>query len=454
MVTNTTAALGGQFTVNPVSGTHKYVIMDPKPFGTESTNKVPNQFAWGTATGGASTYLEDLNKNWIVNQWAGKKVKILAGSGVGNYPNEIPIASNTATRLTFGITGTTGTVTAYTLRSVETNPDATTVYAIMDNWGQSTGGGQFATAIGTGSGGSNYVAGDIVAVTGGSGFNNIYKVAGTGAVTNVMLLSVGTGYTAGTNLTTTPLTGCGSGLTLNTTAQTASLATTTITADFIQPVMGAIGTLIPVQNWGVATITSKRARLLSGLLANVCYESTVATGTANTLTITANGSNNIDGCSQYAILGISPRGVSNTTIGSGINLIRLFGTTYINKAQYMISWRGGGTSEVDRYDMVNDYWDYLTIFPVTETYTGGSMYEYNGKDRIYVTKDATGRVMYYDLVKNIIVPCSTIPYGHGTVLQGNRMFSMSTTDLFGSNLEYLYMMRHNASEMWRVLVYW
>ena len=55
---------------------------------------------------------------------------------------------------------------------------------------------------------------------------------------------------------------------------------------------------------------------------------------------------------------------------------------------------------------------------------------------------------------NIIVPCSTIPYAHGTGVQGNRIFTMGNIDLYGANLEYLYVMRHTGTEMWRTLIYW
>jgi hypothetical protein len=82
------------------------------------------------------------------------------------------------------------------------------------------------------------------------------------------------------------------------------------------------------------------------------------------------------------------------------------------------------------------------------------MFTYNGKDRIYFTTSVTGRVQYYDLVKNIIVPCSTVPYGMGTGIAGNRIFTMSTADLTAAGMEYLYLMRHSGQEMWRTLIYW
>src|SRR5262249_27617937 len=37
----------------------------------------------GTATGGASTQLNDSNKAWLVNQWTGYQVQITGGPGVG-----------------------------------------------------------------------------------------------------------------------------------------------------------------------------------------------------------------------------------------------------------------------------------------------------------------------------------------------------------------------------------
>jgi hypothetical protein len=68
----------------------------------------------GVASAGATTSLTDATKNWKVNQWAGKRVRILGGTGLGN---EVSITSNTATVLTYA----TQTFT----------PDTTTVYTIL-----------------------------------------------------------------------------------------------------------------------------------------------------------------------------------------------------------------------------------------------------------------------------------------------------------------------------------
>ena len=77
------------------------------------------------------------------------------------------------------------------------------------------------------------------------------------------------------------------------------------------------------------------------------------------------------------------------------------------------------------------------------------MFAYDGVDRIYFTKDGTGRIMYYDIVKNIVMPAGTIPYGMGTAVIGNRMEIFTTVD----GLKYLYIPRHSSTELWRTLLF-
>ena len=84
------------------------------------------------------------------------------------------------------------------------------------------------------------------------------------------------------------------------------------------------------------------------------------------------------------------------------------------------------------------------------------MFTYDGKDRIYFTKggESTGRVMCYDIPTNAVQQCGVVPYGMSTGVQGNRIFTMSTNDLYAANMEYLYIMRHSGNEFWRTLVFW
>lgn len=52
----------------------------------------------GTASAGATTTLTNSSRTWVVNQWAGARVKVIGGTGVGLNAR---IASNTSTVLTF-----------------------------------------------------------------------------------------------------------------------------------------------------------------------------------------------------------------------------------------------------------------------------------------------------------------------------------------------------------------
>ncbi len=500
----------------PVSGTTKYVIHDPKALGTEASFKSdPLQYSWGVATGGSTGALTDaptglgnvavnfggsgysvndvltlttggtlgtikvtsvsggivtgvtiltqgsgytggvisattavpsngtgclINitntnaKNWQINRWAGYKVKIIAGTGVNSNPNELLIASNTASTLTFA--------TGWTLSAI---PDATTVYAIMDNWGVCVGSATSSTSglltVTITNGGTNYQVGDILLVgTGVGGYLKVLTVGASGAVATVQILNPGSGFTAAaTGITTTCATGTGSGCVLTTSTITA-FAGSTFWND-------------PYQNWGANTTSGS---LVGKMIRPIAGSS--ATGVDYAITSVSNATQIVtsavtpDGNTTYSIFGEMSR--TPSTSGGVSSLMRIFGTSLLDKARYMISWRGFAMTTIDRYDICQDIWEPITQTPLTETYSLGSMFEYNGKDRIYFTKDTTGRIMYYDLVKNIVVPCSTVPYGMSTAIQGNRMFTMSTPDLAAQNLEYLYVMRHTGQEMWRLLIYW
>ena len=72
-------------------------------------------FDAGTATSGAASTLTDSTKSWTTNRWTNYVVRIMAGTGAGQYR---PIASNTSTALTIVGTWTT-------------NPDSTSVYTIQ-----------------------------------------------------------------------------------------------------------------------------------------------------------------------------------------------------------------------------------------------------------------------------------------------------------------------------------
>jgi hypothetical protein len=104
-----------------------------------------------------------------------------------------------------------------------------------------------------------------------------------------------------------------------------------------------------------------------------------------------------------------------------------------------------------RFDITTGIYEYF--YPNSgqgETFTTGSMWAYDGADRVYVQKDATGRIFYFDIVKRELVNSGTVPYGMSTPILGNRMEIIKTED----GLKYLYVARHNGTEMWRTLIFW
>lgn len=89
----------------PINGTSRYSICLSSSIGAADS---------GFATGSHSTTtLQDVTKNWAVNIWAGKRVRMLTTTG---GPQELAITSNTNNTLTFA-TGTapTSIATAYTI---------------------------------------------------------------------------------------------------------------------------------------------------------------------------------------------------------------------------------------------------------------------------------------------------------------------------------------------------
>lgn len=83
-------------------------------------------------TGGASTTITDANKNWTTNILAGKRVRIVAGTGIGN---EIAITSNTATVMTIASAVTTDTTSVYVIYEIaarSTGTNLTWLFGIAD----------------------------------------------------------------------------------------------------------------------------------------------------------------------------------------------------------------------------------------------------------------------------------------------------------------------------------
>lgn len=437
---------GGKVTVSAVSSGVVTAVTVTNPGTGYAADTTYATTSSGGGSGCTITVTKLNGKNWNINQWAGMKVKILAGAGVDSNPNELLIASNTATTLTLA-----------TNWSFSAAPDTTTVYAIMDNWGvvsgAAAGGLTLTTTNGVVTGvpanasvntaGTGYVVGDVLWVNGGTAIGVFIKVltlSGSGVAT-FTVLNPGSGLVVSTTYSSVCLTGAGSGFVLAAGAAVSTVGAATTIND-------------PFQKWGTSNLQTKRFHVVAGSVTAPGTEVAISTSTASQFTV-ATTTTVTDANQQYAIYGTLAR---PTAASVGVSsFMRIFGSTTWEKGRFFLAWRGCGTSLVERYDLTQMIWEFVTVGDsVSEVHTIGSMFEYNGKDRVYFTKggDTTGRVMYYDIPTNNVVTCSSVPFGMGTAVQGNRIFTMSTTDLAGANMEYVYIMRHSGQEAWRTLVFW
>lgn len=121
--TANTIAVPTLTTFTPVSGTTRYIILDPASYGRSTKFQAKDMYPFGYATSGTTTTIVDLTKNWIRGNWIGMIVRVNAGTGLGA---ELTITANNATTLVFAATTFT--------------PDTTTRYEIMDSYGTATSG--------------------------------------------------------------------------------------------------------------------------------------------------------------------------------------------------------------------------------------------------------------------------------------------------------------------------
>lgn len=375
--------------------------------GTPSASAVLNSLS--------TTVLVDASKNWTTNQWAGFIVymntnQTTPGTSV-NTSQAFQIASNTSNTLTFTAAGTA---------------PANGVSRYVISRAPSIGASAFGIATGTHS-------------TTTLQDTNISSFSGTGSVsgTTLTITAVSAGYlsigsvVSGTNITSGstiigygPNTFGGVGTYILSASSTAGSTTVTSTG------------------WVVNIWAGRRVKITGGTGIN--QEFAVTSNTANTLTFSAAGTAPVSANTTYSILGTVAR-------GTGIELNWGYGLTNPNKrGLYMTVPRGGAAFGFDRLNLSTDTWDNMTITPQIETLTTGSMYAYDGKNRVYFTKEVTLRCYFLDLDTNTIHGAGIYPYISGTAILGNRMEIFTTPD----NLKYLWLNRHSAAECFRCLLFY
>ena len=159
----------------PTNGQTRYAICDVHGFGTAQTSKVKNREAYGFTTSATATTLVDSTKDWRVNQWLNHRVRIVAGTGLGN---ESAITANNTTTLTVGSWGVA-------------TPDATSKYEIMDSYGTATSGSSGVINDTAKNWTTNQLVGKIVSIAAGTGRGGSATITANTA-TSITASGVGT----------------------------------------------------------------------------------------------------------------------------------------------------------------------------------------------------------------------------------------------------------------------
>lgn len=126
--------------------------------------------------------------------------------------------------------------------------------------------------------------------------------------------------------------------------------------------------------------------------------------------------------------------------------------------KYIYSFRGGGASTLDRFDISAVTWlSAIAYKGATETFTTGSAYDVS-KGRIYIRKDATNRFFYYCVAGNHIAPLSTNTYPDGTALVGDKLFTVAYSEIdaygnpTGDEIEWIYSLMNTGSILHRLMI--
>ena len=217
--------------------------------------------------------------------------------------------------------------------------------------------------------------------------------------------------------------------------------TTSITID--TALTGTVSGTITFTAWSTNGLVNRRLRIVSSTGVNQELTITGVTPASGTLTF-ATATAALTATSTYMILPAVVPG-TGSHLGWTPNA-----TLPANRGRNLYRFRGSTAIGVDRIDLTNDLFYFTTITPNFELLSTGSMYAYDGLDRIYFTRDATNRVYYIDTGTNMVYGAGVAPYVTGTAGIGNRMEIFKTID----GLKYLWFNRHAAVETFRQLLFY
>ena len=122
----------------------------------------------------------------------------------------------------------------------------------------------------------------------------------------------------------------------------------------------------------------------------------------------------------------------------------------ILNGRYIYSFRGAGGALLDRYDIAGNTWAAISYAPAVETFSTGTKYVYN-KNRLYMTKESTGRWFCFDFAENAMQPWGTATYTQGAAVLGDTAFDVTYKD-GATEINYIYFLLNTSTVLLRQMV--
>lgn len=237
------------------------------------------------------------------------------------------------------------------------------------------------------------------------------------------------------------------------------------------------------KNWAVNQWANSQVRIVSGTGAGQIR--TIASNTADTLTVSAAWATNPDATSVYQIQGnddfiyyignnavtmfrysisantwttLTPGVARAGAPGAGMSGHWVWGAleaewtaeSAIQNGRYIYSFRGGASAAIDRYDIAANTWAAISYAPAVETFAAGSSYTLIEGD-IYVSKEATGRWFRFKCATAEMDGWTTQLYPHAAALVGDTAFDCTYFD-GATRIHYAYSILNTSAIMLRQMV--
>jgi len=262
---------------------------------------------------------------------------------------------------------------------------------------------------------------------------------------------------------------------------TDSLRSGTLVSDSAATAGGASTLTDGAKNWTVNALSNLQIRITSGTGAGQVR--TIASNTATVITTSAAWTTAPDATSQYVVEGnddvlllfgnaavavykysisgntwttITPAVARAGTPGAGMTADWIVGVQDADwnlaaapqNGRYVYSFRGAAGNSLDRLDLTTYTWATFSYGNQGEAFTTGSN-SCAVRERIYVQKDSSARLFYFDVVLNALRPFTTLAYGVGAATAGDKLAALDYTD--GAELNFIYLRRPSTTELFRIM---